>query len=60
MEQLLFLNRELFHMIEDSISLDLLARLYSTQLTTNGEKHLLDHNRDLLQAAAKDHRQGSV
>lgn len=32
MEQLLFLNRELFHMIEDSISLDLLARLYSTQL----------------------------
>ncbi len=32
-------------MIEDSISLDLLARLYSTQLTTNGEKHLLDHNR---------------
>ena len=38
MEQLLFLNRELFHMIEDSISLDLLARLYSTQLTTNGEK----------------------
>ena len=45
MEQLLFLNRELFHMIEDSISLDLLARLYSTQLTTNGEKHLLDHNR---------------
>ena len=45
MEQLLFLNRELFHMIENSISLDLLARLYSTQLTTNGEKHLLDHNR---------------
>ena len=32
-------------MIEDSISLDLLARLYSTQLTTSGEKHLLDHNR---------------
>ena len=45
MEQLLFLNQELFKMIEDSISLDLLARLYSTQLTTNGEKHLLDHNR---------------
>ena len=45
MEQLLFLNQELFKMIEDSISLDLLARLYSTQLTTSGEKHLLDHNR---------------
>ena len=45
MDQLLFLNQELFKMIEDSISLDLLARLYSTQLTTSGEKHLLDHNR---------------
>lgn len=45
MDQLLFLNSELFGMIENSISLDLLARLYSTQLTTSGEKHLLDHNR---------------
>lgn len=41
MDQLLFLNQELFRMIENSISLDLLARLYSTQLTTSGEKHLL-------------------
>ena len=32
MDQLLFLNQELFRMIENSISLDLLARLYSTQL----------------------------
>ena len=45
LDQLLYLNRELFSMIENSISLDLLARLYSTQLTTNGEKHLLDHSR---------------
>ncbi|MEW4412588.1 TetR/AcrR family transcriptional regulator [Clostridium sp. AN503] len=45
MDQLLFLNSELFGMIENSISLDLLTRLYSTQLTTNGAKHLLDHNR---------------
>ena len=29
MDQLLFLNQELFRMIENSISLDLLARLYS-------------------------------
>ncbi len=27
------------------ISLELLAKLYSSQLTTKGEKHLLDHNR---------------
>lgn len=44
-DQLLFLNSELFGMIENSIALDLLARLLSTQLITNGEKHLLDHNR---------------
>ncbi len=45
METLLFLNRELFGMIENSISVELLARLLSTQLTTNGEKHLLDRDR---------------
>lgn len=44
-DQLIYLNRELFAMIENSISLDLLARLYSSQLVTRGEKHLLDHNR---------------
>lgn len=44
-DKLLLLNRELFRMIEDRVSLDLLARLISTQLTTRGEKHLLDHNR---------------
>ena len=45
MDKLHFLNSELFGMIENSISLDLLARLLSTQLVTSGEKHLLDHNR---------------
>ena len=44
-DALMLLNRELFAMIENSISLDLLARLYSSQLVTRGEKHLLDHNR---------------
>ena len=32
-------------MIENSVSVELLARLLSTQLVTNGEKHLLDRNR---------------
>ena len=45
MEKLLFLNRELFGMIENRVSVELLARLVSTQLVTNGEKHLLDRNR---------------
>lgn len=44
-EKLMYLNCELFSMIEDKISLDLLARLYSSQLITKGEKHLMDHNR---------------
>lgn len=42
---LCFLNSELFEMIENRIDIDLLTRLYSTQLTTKGEKHLLDRNR---------------
>ena len=45
MDKLIFLNQELFSMIENSISLDLLARLLSTQLITKGDKHLLDRNR---------------
>ena len=45
MEQLLFLNRELFRTIEDSVPLELLTRLLSTQLVTNGDKHLLDYSR---------------
>lgn len=44
-EVLLFLNRELFKMIENRIDFDLLCRLFSSQLTTNGEKHLTDRNR---------------
>ncbi len=44
-DALLFLNRELFLMIEDSIAINLLSGLLSTQLVTKGEKHLLDRNR---------------
>lgn len=44
-ESLLLLNRELFAMIDNSISLELLARLLSSQLVTRGERHLLDRNR---------------
>ena len=44
-EKLMYLNWELFAMIEDEISLELLAKMYSTQLTTSGEKHLMDYNR---------------
>lgn len=44
-EVLIYLNHELFFMIENTISLELLARLLSTQLITASEKHLMDHSR---------------
>jgi len=44
-DKLVFLNQELFGMIENQIALDLLTRMYSTQLITKGEKHVLDYNR---------------
>ena len=44
-QRLIYLNGELFFMIENSISLELLARLLSTQLITASEKHLMDHSR---------------
>ena len=44
-DTLLMLNTELFTMIENTVPLDLLASLYSTQLITKGERHLLDRER---------------
>lgn len=43
--KLLYLNERLFEMIEERIDIELLTRLYSTQLVTKGEKHLLDNKR---------------
>lgn len=44
-DTLIFLNHELFTMIDNSISFELLSRLLSSQIITHGEKHLLDKNR---------------
>ena len=44
-DKLMFLNAELFKMIEERIDIELLTRLYSTQLVTKGEKYLLDSRR---------------
>jgi len=64
MEKLAYLNHELFAMIDGGISLDLLARLLSTQLLTRGEKHLLDRNRTyfklLRQIIAEGQRAGQL
>ena len=45
LDKLAWLNHELFAMIDGGVSMDLLARLLSTQLLARGEKHLLDRNR---------------
>lgn len=44
-ETLIFLNQELFDMIENKIEQSLLSRLYSTQLAAKGEKSLMDQSR---------------
>lgn len=44
-EKLLFLNYQAHSMIEETVSLDLLASLYSTQLVSERHSHLLDQNR---------------
>ena len=43
--QLIYLNHELFFMIENRIPLELLAQLLATQLITASGKHLLDQSR---------------
>ena len=63
-EKLLYLNQELFGMIETSVSRELLASMYSSQLVTRGEKHLLDQNRIyyrlLNELIAKGQRDGEL
>ena len=44
-DKLLFLNHELFHMIETSIDINLLASLYSSQLITKDKQSLSDDKR---------------
>ena len=63
-DRMIYLNHALFVMIEDSISLDLLTRLLSTQLLAQNEKQLLDRNRTyfrlLRRIAAEGRRSGSI
>ena len=64
MDKLIFLNHELFTMIEEGVSMDLLARLLSTQLLARGEKHLLDRNRYyfklLRQIVSQGQKEGAI
>ena len=44
-DKLMYMNQELFLMIENTVSVELLCQLFATQLTTSGERHLLNPNR---------------
>jgi hypothetical protein len=44
-DTLIFLNQELFDMIDNKIDQSLVSSLYSTQIGAKGEKSLLDNNR---------------
>ena len=61
-DKLKYINQELFLMIENTVSVELLGRLFATQLTTSGERHLLNTNRTyyklLRQITSEGHKQG--
>ena len=62
LEKLVQMNRELFLMIENTVSVTLLSQLFATQLVTKGEKHLLEPDRTyyrlLRQIAIEGQQQG--
>ena len=44
-EKLNLMNQELFLMIDNTVSVDLLSQRFATQLITNGERHMMSPNR---------------
>lgn len=44
-DKLLYLNYESHKMLEAKINIDILANMYSTQLVSTGNRHLLDYTR---------------
>ena len=62
-EKLILMNRELFLMIENTVSVSILSQLFSSNLTSKGERHLLDPDRTyykLLRSIAIQGKQDGV
>lgn len=61
-EKLILMNQELFLMIDNTVSVELMSQLFATQLTTSGERHMLSQNRTyyklLRQIASEGKNQG--
>ena len=51
--KLLYLNYKAHSMMEEKISIDLITSLYSTQLVAQGNRHLLDQNRNYYKLITK-------
>ena len=62
-EKLILMNQELFLMIDNTVSVDLLSQLFATQLITSGEKHMMNPNRTyfkLLRQVISEGKQSGV
>lgn len=63
-DKLLYLSGELFMFIENSVSVELMSRMYATQLTTTGNRHLMDQSRTyfklLRRIAAEGQERGQI
>ena len=62
-QKLLIMNYELFLMIENTVSVPLLSRLFGSQLTTRGERHLLNPDRTyykLLRSIAVEGKEAGI
>lgn len=63
-DKLLYLSGELFTFIENSVSVELMSRMYATQLTTTGDRHLMDQSRTyyklLRRIAAEGQQRGQI
>ena len=57
-DKLVFLNRELFTMIDNTVSPELMGKLFSSQLVTRGEKHLLNRERTYFKLLQQITREG--
>ena len=57
-DKLVYLNRELFTMIDNTVSPELLGRLFSSQLITHSEKHLLSRDRTYFKLLQQIVREG--
>ncbi len=63
LQKLIVINQEMFLMIENTVSVTLLSQLFSNQLVTKGEKHLLEPDRTyfrLLRQIAMEGQQKGV